>query len=112
MRPHGLAAAHGFVALDLNGRHGSEFVLERLLHLRAKALKDFALDLHEPRDPGRQDWPWGWWRDDTRLRTVVRNLIALDPGDVERSSGSIEAAHQMGVVVTPKGTPATAGGDD
>ena len=57
MRPHGLAAAHGFVALDLNGRQGSEFVLERLPHQRAKALKDFALDVHEPGDLGRQDWP-------------------------------------------------------
>jgi hypothetical protein len=75
MTPHGLAAAHGFVVLDLSGRYGIEFVLDRLLHLRAKALEDLALDLHEPGDLGRQDWSWGWWWDEISLGNLGRYAL-------------------------------------
>jgi hypothetical protein len=49
---------------------------------------------------------------DTRLRTVVRSLIVSDPGEVERSSGPLEAARQMVVVPRPKGSASAAGDDD
>src|SRR3990172_2085526 len=75
MTPHGAAAAHRLFSLNLSGCHGIEFILDRLPHLRAKALEDLALELHEPGHLGRQGRSLAWGRGEIALAELGRSAL-------------------------------------